>query len=276
MISGRYTIGELIGEGSFGKVYVGESLRSGTKVAIKADEVHGEKTTLAHEAKIMNYLRGPEYIPVLRYYGVDDESRTAYLVMNLLGKSLEDVKRDGGPLKPGLAITIGLQCIRILRYMHSKSIIHRDVKPDNFLFGLGDRTLSVIDFGLSKKYVDSAGKHMARKEDKSVVGTVRYVSARVQRGVEASRRDDIVSLGYMLVYLQTDKLPWQGVRKPPLLRDREIRRVKEQTSSSTLCMGLDDCFAHLLLHGKSLAFDEEPAYARLEARFADARRARAF
>jgi len=270
VIFGRYKMGELIGSGSFGQVYIGESLRSNTAVAIKVDDKYGTETTLAHEAKILNYLRGPSYIPVLRYYGSNSDN--SYLVMNLLGRSLEERKRESGTVDGKEAINIGLQCLKMLKYIHGKSIIHRDIKPENFLYGINENAsaLTMIDFGLSKKYVDSAHKHITVRTDRPVVGTIRYISANVQEGIEPSRRDDIISLAYMLIYLQTEKLPWQGIKKGLIEKDKEICRLKRQTTTSSLCTNLNDCFLHLLLHGKNLKFDEEPKYDRMERKFQDA------
>jgi serine/threonine protein kinase len=275
-IFGRYKIGDMIGSGSFGNVYIGTSLRTNDKVAIKADEKHGNDTTLSHEAKILNYLRGPSYIPVLRYYGSIIETNTNYLVMNLLGKSLETIKYERRRVNSQDAIDIGIQSIKMLRYIHGKSIIHRDIKPENFLFGLDSKhkQLNIIDFGLAKKVVDSNYNHIKERNDRPTVGTMRYISPNVQNGKEASRRDDMISLAYMLIYLQIEKLPWQGINKPLIEKDAEICRIKKQISSTTLCNGLSDCFAQLLFHAKNLKFDQEPSYGRMEKRFTDAMKSR--
>jgi serine/threonine protein kinase len=271
-IFGRYKLGDMIGSGSFGNVYIGTSLRTNVNVAIKADEKHGHDMTLSHEAKILNYLRGPSYIPVLRYYGHIIETNTNYLVMNLLGKSLETVKYERKLINGQDAIDIGIQSIKILRYIHGKSIIHRDIKPENFLFGLDckHKQLNIIDFGLAKKFVDSNYNHIKERCDRPIVGTMRYISSNVQNGKDASRRDDIISLAYMLIYLQIDKLPWQGINKSLIEKDTEICHIKKQISSTTLCNGLHDCFAQLLFHAKNLKFDQEPGYGRMEQLFIDA------
>ena len=156
VIFGRYKMGELIGSGSFGQVYIGESLRSNTAVAIKVDDKYGTETTLAHEAKILNYLRGPSYIPVLRYYGSNSDN--SYLVMNLLGRSLEERKRESGTVDGKEAINIGLQCLKMLKYIHGKSIIHRDIKPENFLYGINENAsaLTMIDFGSGHVYTNKS------------------------------------------------------------------------------------------------------------------------
>ncbi len=271
-IFGRYTLGDVIGSGSFGKVYMGTSLRTNAIVAVKVEEKASEDATLSHEAKILNYLRGPGYIPVLRYYGSIVDTNTNYLVMNLLGKSLETIKQDRTLVNSRDAIEVGLQSIKMLRYIHGKSIIHRDIKPENFLFGLDGKSkqLHIIDFGLAKKFVDSNHNHISERTDRPIVGTMRYISSNVQDGTEASRRDDMISLAYMLIYIQIERLPWQGIKKPIIEREREIFRIKRQVSSTTLCRGLPDCFAHLLFHAKNLKFDQEPSYGRMERKFIEA------
>ena len=268
-IFGRYKLDDMIGSGSFGDVYIGTSIRTQTKVAVKVDEKHGDETTLSHEAKILNYLRGPSYIPTIRYYGSVTETNTSYLVMNLLGKSLETVKHERTTIGSRDAIEVGLQCLKMLRYIHGKSIIHRDIKPDNFLFGLDKKSkqLNMIDFGLAKKFVDSNRDHIKERTDRPIVGTIRYISSNVQDGLEASRRDDMISLAYMLIYIQIDQLPWQGIKKPLLEKDREISRIKRDIPCSILCKGLPDCFSQLLFHAKNLRFNQEPNYSRMERRF---------
>ena len=87
--------------------------------------------------------------------------------------------------------------------MHEHDYVHRDLKPENFVIGLDkeENIIYLIDFGLSKKYKDSKGDHILYKEGKSILGTVRYVSIYTHLGIEQSRRDDIESLGYILIYL---------------------------------------------------------------------------
>ena len=116
-IFGRYTLGDVVGSGSFGKVYIGKSLRTNAVVAVKVEETASKDSTLSHEAKILNYLRGPGYIPVLRYYGSIADTNTSYLVMNLLGKSLETIKDERSVVSSKDAIEVGIQCIKMLRYI---------------------------------------------------------------------------------------------------------------------------------------------------------------
>ena len=261
-IFGRYKLGDLIGSGSFGQVYEGVSIRSKTKVAIKVDDMYGDETTLTHEAKLLNYLRGPNYIPVLRYYGTNPDTNTTYLVMNLLGKSLEDVKQEEGIIGEKDAIDVGLQCLEILKYVHGKSIIHRDIKPENFLFGTGNnsKSLNIIDFGLSKLYLKN-DEHIECREGKKMTGTVRYISINIHNGLEPSRRDDLISLGYILIYFLKGRLPWQGLHA--LTREdkySKIKNVKKHTSVDDLCEGLPKEFNYYLNYCYDLDFTNTPNY----------------
>ena len=98
-----------------------------------------------------------------------------------------------------------------MEYIHSKCFLHRDIKPDNFLIGLGKKQHIVyaIDFGLSKRFKDPrTGDHIPYRDGKSLTGTARYASTNTHLGVEQARRDDLESLGFIFVYFLKGKLPW--------------------------------------------------------------------
>lgn len=266
IIFGRYKMGDLIGSGSFGTVYSGKSIKSDCDVAIKVDKDTPHETTFIHEAKLLNYLRGQIFIPVLRYYGTSPDTNTTYLVMNLLGKSLEDIKQERGELSEQRVIHIGIDCIKMLKYIHDKCIIHRDIKPANFLLNLDNNieTLNIIDFGLAKKYVDVDSKHIRIRRDKPIIGTMRYISTNVHNGIESSRRDDLISMIYMLIYLRKGRLPWQGIKSSSHEKYRLVSKSKIDTTTFELCHGLNGCFNSILSYVKKLSFSERPNYTMME------------
>ena len=213
-IGRRYTVGLKIGSGSFGDIYKGVNTATGEEVAIKLESIYSKHPQLIRESKIYKTLQGIVGIPNVRWDGIEGVYNT--MVLELLGKSLEDLLNDCSrkfSLKTVLMLADQLLCR--LEILHAKSYIHRDIKPDNFLIGLNQRRhlVHIIDFGLSKLFQDPrTGKHIPFREGKSLTGTARYASTNAHMGLESSRRDDLESLGYMLVYFLRGTLPWQGLK----------------------------------------------------------------
>lgn len=157
--------------------------------------------------------------------------------------------------------------------MHSKGFLHRDVKPDNFLMGIGRKQhlVYIIDFGLSKQYRDpKTGDHIAYRDGKSLTGTIRYASINTQLGIEQSRRDDLESLGFVYMYLLRGSLPWQGVKAATKAEKYEtIKELKTSTSAETLCKNHPEEFCTYLNYCHKLSFDEKPDYLYLRKLFKD-------
>lgn len=151
-----------------------------------------------------------------------------------------------------------------LEWLHSKNLIHRDIKPDNFLMGIGMQcnTVFLADYGLAKRYRNSVGKHIKYRDDKSLTGTARYASVNTHYGSEQSRRDDLESLGYVLVYFMKSKLPWQNLKTRDRTKNRyeAIAEKKLTTSIPTLCLGCPAEFQMYLQYCRGLKFDETPDY----------------
>ena len=154
-------------------------------------------------------------VPGLYYIGTDSSTPNQHfhvMVMDLLGPSIEDLfqtcKRNFD-LKT--VLMIGQQMIRRIEKVHDERIIHRDIKPDNFLIGGTESTrdnVYIIDFGLAKCYKNSEGEHIPYKDGKNLTGTARYASIATHKGIEQSRRDDLETIGHVLLYLVKGSLPW--------------------------------------------------------------------
>lgn len=158
-----------------------------------------------------------------------------------------------------------------LEYLHMKNFIHRDIKPDNFLMGIGRHCnkLFMIDFGLAKKYRDFRTRiHIMYREDKNLTGTARYASINAHLGIEQSRRDDMESLGYVMMYFNRGSLPWQGLKATNKKQKYEkISEKKMSTPIEVLCKGFPAEFAMYLNYCRSLRFDEGPDYMYLRQLF---------
>jgi hypothetical protein len=163
------------------------------------------------------------------------------------------------------------QLLGRLEYVHTKSFIHRDVKPDNFLIGLGKRqsVIHIIDFGLAKKYRDPRShQHIPYRENKNLTGTARYASINTHIGIEQSRRDDLESLGYVLMYFIRGSLPWQGLKA--ITKKQKYERImdrKMSTSTEQLCKGYPTEFRSYFEYCRSLRFEDRPDYAYLKRLF---------
>jgi len=157
--------------------------------------------------------------------------------------------------------------------VHSKGFIHRDIKPDNFLMGLGKRgnQVYVIDFGLAKNYRDpKTHQHIPYKEQKNLTGTARYASINAHLGIEQSRRDDLESLGYVLLYFLRGSLPWQGLKAPTKkLKYEKISEKKIGTPVEQVCKGCPAEFAQYLNYCRAIHFEDKPDYAYLRKLFRD-------
>ena len=263
VVEGKYRLDMKIGEGSFGKIFSGINKNTKEEVAVKI-ESSTTSSPLRNEARIYSALRDMEGIPKLRAWG--KEGHFNYLVLDLLGLSLEDsLEISGGVMELNVAMMVGIQMVERIKNMHEHGIIHRDVKPANFVFGKHtDRVnyLYIIDFGLAKSFGDNK-HHMKKTEGRSLIGTARFVSINVHDGIAPSRRDDIESVGYVLVYLLLGKLPWQGIE----CDNEQEKQQKIGDIKRTICLreiyGIPEGLIRFLEHCRKLRFDEQPNYAYL-------------
>ncbi|KAJ5074646.1 casein kinase 1-like protein [Anaeramoeba ignava] len=271
-VGNKYRLGKKIGAGSFGVIYQGINVTTKEEVAIKLESVKSKHPQLLYESKIYRILSGGVGIPHVRWFGVESDYNV--MIMDMLGPTLEDLFNFcSRKFSLKTILMIADQMISRIEYIHSKNFIHRDIKPDNFLMGTGKNGNQVylIDFGLSKKYRDArTHKHIAFRDKKNLTGTARYVSKNTHLGIEQSRRDDLESIGYVLIYFCRGNLPWQGLQATNKKQKYEkISEKKISTSVEELCKSLDPVFASYLNYTKNLGFDETPDYSYLRKVFRD-------
>ena len=185
--------------------------------------------------------------------------------MELLGKSLEDIfqsQQKKFTLKT--VAMIGIQMLDRLEFIHGKNIIHRDIKPDNFVLGLDNKShiIYILDFGLSKKFRSSrTHQHIKFSVNKKLTGTARYASINALKGCEQSRRDDLEAIGYVLLYFLRGSLPWQGLHvNKGEDRYKKILQKKKGTSAEDLCKGFPNEFVEYVNYTRNLEFEADPDY----------------
>jgi serine/threonine protein kinase len=225
---------------------------------------------LPYESSVYRELEGG--VGIARIFIFGQEGNFTVLGMERLGDSLEDLLlRHRRPFSLKTALMIVDQTLTQIQFMHERRILHRDVKPDNFLMGIGanQNVVYVIDFGLSKQYRDpETRRHIPLTERHALTGTARYASIGAMRGFEQSRRDDLESLGYVWLYLLRGSLPWQGLPTAnPAEKMRKILEAKVGITSEALCEGFPQEFVTYFNAVDRPGFDEEPDYAGLRRMF---------
>ncbi|KAL0615296.1 Casein kinase I isoform alpha-like [Plecturocebus cupreus] len=263
IVGGKYKLVRKIGCGAFGDVYLGITTTNGKEVAVKLESQKAKHPRLLRESKLYTILQGGIGIPHMHWYGQEKDSNV--LVMDLLGPSLEDLFNFcSGRFTMKTVLMLADQMISRVEYVHTKNVLHQDIKPGNFLMGTGRHCskLFLIDFGLAKNYRDTKTRqHIPYREDTHFIGTARYASINAHFGIEQSRRDDMESLGYVFMYFNRTNLPWQGLKAMTKKQKYEkIGEKKMSTPVEVLCKGFPMEFATYLNYCRGLHFDEVPDY----------------
>lgn len=279
-IANKYTIIDKIGGGCFGSIYSGFNAKTNVPVAIKMEPVVSDVKLLKNETTILKYLydQGSRDIPIVYWYGLHNDH--SCLVMSLYECSLYDYIQKK-PITIGKLNTIMVSLLNIMEFVHNKLVIHRDIKPQNIMLKNGE--LFLIDFGFATFYVDENSEHIVDNEIREhIIGTPRYVSFHVHCGSLPSRRDDLISLGYMYLSLIHRSLPWDALHVPEdeinseydethILNYKNKRRVelKRFDNIQTLCKDTTDQIENFLKYCYYIQYNDTPNYEAVVDIFAD-------
>ena len=221
------------------------------------------------ESKLIHKLRGKTSVPNLHFVGdekTEDGKMYHVMVMDMLGKSLEDLFQEcRRKFDLSTVLHIGKQMVERIKVVHEERIIHRDIKPDNFLMGASEQTKNIvyiIDFGLAKCYKSSEGEHIPFRDGKNLTGTARYASLSTHLGYEQSRRDDLETIGHVLLYFLKGTLPWQGLPgRSKAEKYANIKKKKKEMTLEELCANDPKEFLEFMKYSRELAFTADPDYA---------------
>ena len=257
LINNKYLIINKIGEGSFGIIFKGQNTRTKEYVAIKIEPIKNRTKLLKNESIIYNYLNDCLGIPSVKWFGKDNVNY--YMVINLLGESLQNLFEKKHSFSLKLTLQIGINIIILLKTIHDKGLVHRDIKPENFLFGLNSdkKNIYIIDFGLCKSYLNH-DNHIELKKTKNLIGSLNYASINSHDYLELSRRDDLESLGYMLVYFYLGKLNWQNMSI--LEYNDHLNELIKQMKKNIYSNDIPEVLINYFKYVRCIEFNEKPNY----------------
>ena len=270
IIFGKYKVNKVIGKGAFSLIFQGKNIINNELVAIKTEVDKKRMKFLDSEAYFLFYLKNFG-IPEVKSFGIYKKYKV--LVETLLGDDLIKLFNKLKKINIKDICLIFIQLIDRLEYIHSKYIIHRDLKPENIMFDLETKKIIyLIDFGFAKKYRSSkTKKHIKYVISNILIGSERYGSINTMNGAELSRRDDLESAGYVMMYLSSEKgLPWLASKiKNQKEKIIYIKKIKKETTEEQLCENLPKAFCNYMKYVKKLKFEEDPDYNYLRGLFID-------
>ena len=287
----RYKTGKILGQGGFGTIYNATDLITGEPVAIKFEHVTNKTQLLPYEARVYDHLQNQKHkgIPRMHYFGV--EAGYNIMVLDLLGDSLNQklLTSQHNRFTLPCVLLLADKILSVIARVHDGGFVHRDIKPSNFMLSPvpGQHTVFIIDFGLSKCYWDYAKKqHIPRRDGKRWLGTARYSSVAAHCGVESCRKDDLQSIGFMLLLFIQGSLPWDyacqkktkkenAAKTRPTVAEKlkclqTVCDIKQQSlQNRTLCAEVHPVFQKYFDAVDALAFSETPNYVNLRQLFRD-------
>ena len=250
---------DIIGKGGFGNIYMGYILSSRQKIAIKVDN---KMKYLKKESKVYDMINdGDLMAKKIDYF---ERSDKAYLVMPLYYKNAEQIFRINKSeyFNQKDILMIGIQMFQQLHYLHNKQILHLDIKPENMMYSNESNKFLLIDFGLSKTYIKNK-KHISFKNNCGRCGTLKFMSINCHQKNSLSRKDDLLSLSYSLIYLYLGSLPWKTQRYKNGNKEENYKRImsdKENFEENLNDYKIPPPLLFLINYSNNLSFKEEPDY----------------
>lgn len=259
VVAHRFRIGELLGSGAHGEVFAAHDNESDESIALKVDE---KATSLTNESAIYDAIQQGA-APIhgfVKKIGFGHAAGYTWLAMERVGLTLEDMVDDIGGTSIRRVLGFGVQILRRLQMLHSRSFIHRDVKPSNIALGIDNALVYLIDFGLATRYMTPDNIHSPYLENRAFIGTRRFGSLNAHRGLALSRRDDLESLAYTLAYVYRGKLPWMGIKnaRTKAEKHRITLSLKERLNPHRVFR--DTRLIHFYHYVRALDFTTEPNY----------------
>ncbi len=253
-----------LGSGAFGQIYKCLNKKTKKLYAAKIESYDTTNPQLQKESKIINEMKGTFGFPNL--YEVINKTQDIIIIIDLLGPNLEDIMYNLPNKKFSIKTSLMIfnQILQRIKDLHEKGIIHRDIKPENFVIGRkpNERIIYMIDFGLSRHYINEKNKsHISLKNERGALGTLRYISINCHEGLEVSRRDDLESLFYIIIYFFTGTLPWIGIKaKNKEEKYKKVYQKKKECVPDFICQDLPEEFKMFISYVLELDFTEKPNY----------------